>query len=89
MRLDIDWTNEKQIRNLFAWQTRVNLAPKFGKCTIHHYQNQQDKVRQVLLQLGFVDPVRRGDEIICRKTKVRKTVWHIQCQIAHYPFNAR
>ena len=52
LRIPIDWGSDDQIRRLFSWQTRVGLAPKFGTCSIHHYQNSQMDVYKALEKVG-------------------------------------
>lgn len=40
----VDFQNKKQLGDVFRWQTRMRLAPKYGTCPISHYQSSHVKV---------------------------------------------
>lgn len=46
----IEWNSEKQIHNLFSYQTRIGMAHKFGKIPIGWYQNHQCNAYDVIVE---------------------------------------
>lgn len=45
-----DFTDETALRNLFAWQTRTRLAPKFGALPIVYYQQDQCAIHDEIVR---------------------------------------
>ena len=37
------WSDDNKLRKVFAWQTKIGLAPKFGTTSIANYQHEQCK----------------------------------------------
>ena len=48
MQFPIDFTNDATLRALFAWQTRIGVAPAFGSRPIGWYQIHQCHAYDVL-----------------------------------------
>ena len=41
MELPINWADDRQVRAVFTWQTRIGGAPTFGSRPIGWYQSHQ------------------------------------------------
>jgi hypothetical protein len=50
MNYPIDWTKDGEIKRLFAYQTRIGVAPKFGTRPIGYYQQDQDHAYTVIME---------------------------------------
>lgn len=49
--------SESQLRSVFSWNTRIGIAPKFGTCSIHHYQLEQFEA------IGAIERLARAKDI--------------------------
>ena len=54
------WSDTAYLKRLFKWQSRTHLAPVFGKCTIAHYQGEQDRANKALTALCNNIPALKG-----------------------------
>lgn len=52
------WNDERRLRNVFSWLTRIGAAPKFGTLPIHYYQQDQMKALDAIIDAAQ----RRGFE---------------------------
>lgn len=43
-----NWSDEKSIRKVFSWLTRIGAAPKFGSRPIGWYQQHQCKAIEII-----------------------------------------
>ena len=85
----INWSDEKDIRRVFSYQTRIGVAPAFGSISINWYQCHQSHANNILVE--FAD----GHEIVCqcgvinRKTKVEEEKASITINEVYYKADAR
>lgn len=73
MKYPIDWNNDKSIRDVFSYQTRIGIAPKFGSRPIAWYQSIQCSAHDMICKLaeaagaeGGFDVRKRGYQIEAR-----------------------
>ena len=43
------WNDDRRLRNVFSWLTRIGAAPKFGTVPIHYYQQDQMKALDAII----------------------------------------
>lgn len=66
MEYPINWNSDREIKRLFAYQSRVGLAPKWGSVSIAHYQIMQCRAYDYIIKMGLITnnlttvKVRRG-----------------------------
>lgn len=52
MKPQINWSDDKDIRRVWAWQAKIGAGPRAGTVSVHWYQNEHAMVNKAICEFA-------------------------------------